>query len=328
LLGPNQLSLADPLKSLLTDEKTQRDYLAGTESGATNFGMKALEGAGLALDIAVDPLNFVSMGAGMADDGLKLLDDAARVETVAARLAERAGIDGVDSFAARGLAEIEKFKSATADADRLLASGALDEATALSTKEAAQTAFRQEFARISGEEITSGGQTLKAAQFTPTGTITEAPTGAKARASLATERLTSMAQDVAAAKGISVDAAANLKLAPLGNRTINDAVRDVYVYGYRHLPAQAQEAMGLTGRLNRANATDILSGRAFNPFSTKASKTLAISEAQLASPLAVLRRAGISDPRSRSSSLWPSRASGAAGSSGRRLSLRRSTTLP
>jgi len=298
LLGNEQLSLADPLKALFTDEQTQMDYLKGTESGLENLGMKALETVGFIGDIAVDPINWIG-GAGLVEDAFKGIDEGVRLVAPVKKLEERALIDGGESFAARGLAEISKYHTALDAAEAGLRDGMLDDASALAAKKMAADAFRESYGAINGEALLAGENVLSSARYTPTGLIHEAPGSAKGRAALVTERMNELAADVGRATGQGPMVAGNTKLATFGGRAASDVIRDTYTGGYyRGLDAAGRDALGLTNRLWRGNPKDILSGRAFNPFSQKASGTLDAAfggASAIPSPLVFVRKAGLGE---------------------------------
>lgn len=295
LFGENQLSLADPLKALFTSTQQQKDYLAGRESGGTNFLMKGLETTGLIADLAVDPANWIG-GAGLADDAFKGVEAGAKLSETARILGQRAAVDGADSFASKGLAVVEKYHSVVDDLDNQLAQGLIDDATAAAEKQAAGQAFRKEYGALNGEAMLAGEHVLSQSRYIPGSLIHEAPTAAKARASVVLERLNGIAEDIAAHTGsVSADAF-NSKLPTFGGRAGGDVVRDVYARGYAALERQAKEAIGVTGRLWRGNPADILSGRAFNPFGHTASTTLELGErAARETPFSIIRRAGVGE---------------------------------
>lgn len=295
LFGEHQLSLADPLKAIFTTEQQQRDYLAGRESGGTNALMKGLEITGLVGDLAVDPVNWIG-GAGLADDAFKGLEAGARLGETARVLGQRAAVDGADSFASKGLAVVEKYHSALDDIDAQLASGVMDDALAAEAKRAAGDAFRTEYGTLNGEALLAGEHVLSQSRYVPGSLIHEAPTAAKAKAALVLERLNGMADDIARHTGDVPASAFNSKLPTFGGRAGGDVVRDVYARGYGALEKQAKEAIGITGRLWRGNPADVLSGRAFNPFSHTASTTLELGErAAHETPFSIIRRAGIGE---------------------------------
>ena len=294
ILGEDQLGIGDIFKGHFTSPQRQRDYLRGEGDNL----MKVFEGVGLIGDIALDPLNLIG-GMGLADDSFKLLDDGLRLVETKGFLSRRAASAGADSFAGRGLSLVDELDSALDDIDTLVGAGTLSDVEAAAERASAVGRFREDYGRLNGEAVLAGDRSLSDARFLPGRTIREAPTSAKGRASITEERLNAIYSDVGRALGIenisTIDEAlGGVGLPIFGGRTYGDVVRDVWIGGYSKL-GDGRSALGVTGRLWRGNPVDLLNGRAFNPFSQKASVTLDGAMAQSVAPLATIRRMGIEE---------------------------------
>lgn len=278
ILGEDQLSLADPLKALVFKDKKdlQQKYLAGEADTGTNVTMKILEAVGLAGDIVMDPLNLIG-GIGVADDAFAGLAKGAKLEASAAKLAERAAVDGADSWAAKGAKLLDDHHALLDSIDGQLAAGAVDDITAAGLKEEAANAFRETFGELNGQALLAGDTVLAESRFLPGKLIHEAGFGAKSRASLITERATELQKDIAKAVGSGLnpmETGSSLRLPVFGGRTADELVTDAWTKGFGGLSEDARKAMGITGRIHRFNKADLLSGRAFNPFASSASATM------------------------------------------------------
>lgn len=278
VLGEDQLSLADPLKALVFKDKKdlQQKYLAGEADTGTNVTMKILEAVGLGGDIVLDPLNLIG-GIGVADDAFAGLAKGAKLEASAAKLAERAAVDGADSWAAKGAKLLDDHHALLDSIDGQLAAGAVDDITAAGLKEEAANAFRDAYGELNGQALLAGDTVLAESRFLPGKLIHEAGFGAKSRASLITERATELQKDIAKAVGPGLnpmETGSTLRLPVFGGRTADEMVTDAWAKGFGGLSEDARKAMGITGRIHRFNKADFLSGRAFNPFASSASATM------------------------------------------------------
>lgn len=278
ILGEEQLSLADPLKSLVFKDREdlQRKYLAGEADTGTNVTMKILETVGLGGDMVLDPLNLIG-GIGVAEDAFAGLAKGAKLEASAAKLAERAAVDGADSWAAKGAKLIEDHHALLDSIDGQLSAGAIDDVMAAGLKEEAANGFRQTYGQLNGQALLAGETVLSESRFLPGKLIHEGGFGAKSRAQTVTERATELQKDISSAVGSGLNAmetGSSLRLPVFGGRTADEMVTDAWVRGYGGLSEDARRAMGITGRIHRFNKADFLSGRAFNPFAGSASATM------------------------------------------------------
>lgn len=285
LTSEDQLSVADPLKALFSDEQTQRDYIAGTANGWDNAGMKILETVGLVGDIVVDPLNLVG-GIGIADDAFKA---GAKLTKSVEHLAERAAVKGPTSLPAKAMRVLEDYHTVLDDIDAQLAAGAIDDIGAKSMKADAFEVMQKAYDPLMGQDLIANSSDLAKARFLPGSVVREGGFGAKSRAALMTERGSILSKAVASAVGEQpMVVGSTMRLPIFGGRTAAEMTSDAWAKGYGALTEEARQSMGITGRIHRATLEDFKSGRAFNPFSSKAAGVMEYGGA-IPTPMSFIR---------------------------------------
>lgn len=266
--GDNPLGGSDLIGGLLMragalSTKDQREFFASEGSDATSnpfakgsksSGLWAAHILGVVPTVVLDPLNAVG-GVGLADDAVEGLSAGAKAAGLAARLSERAAVDGADSFASRALKLVEDYHGGL-DA----AAGLADDAERAAKEGEHLTAFKDAYGLLSGEALANGDTAFEKLRWEQVGRkVREAPTAMKERGSTALDRVNRMVADVArftdsglSGIGGSTSAAVSAGRNPqawLGGRRASDVVQAVLTRGFAGLDADTAEMLGVTGRL-------------------------------------------------------------------------------
>lgn len=266
--GDNPLGGSDLIGGLLMragalSTKDQREFFASEGSDATSNpfakgskspGLWAAHILGVVPTVVLDPLNAVG-GVGLADDAVEGLSAGAKAAGLAARLSERAAVDGADSFASRALKLVEDYHGGL-DA----AAGLVDDAERAAKEGEHLTAFKDAYGLLSGEALANGDTAFEKLRWEQVGRkVREAPTAMKERGSTALDRVNRMVVDVARFTdsglsdiGGSTSAAVSAGRNPqawLGGRRASDVVQTVLTRGFAGLDADTAEMLGVTGRL-------------------------------------------------------------------------------
>ena len=265
--GDNPLGGSDLIGGLLMragalSTKDQREFFASEGSDATSnpfakgsksSGLWAAHILGVVPTVVLDPLNAVG-GVGLADDAVEGLSAGAKAAGLAARLSERAAVDGADSFASRALKLVEDYHGGL-DA----AAGLADDAERAAKEGEHLTAFKDAYGLLSGEALANGDTAFEKLRWEQVGRkVREAPTAMKERGSTALDRVNRMVADVArftdsglsdiGSTSAAVSAGRNPQ-AWLGGRRASDVVQAVLTRGFAGLDADTAEMLGVTGRL-------------------------------------------------------------------------------
>lgn len=266
--GDNPLGGSDLIGGLLMragglDTKDQREFFASEGSDATSNpfakgskspGLWAAHVLGVVPTVVLDPLNAVG-GVGLADDAVEGLTVGAKAVGLSARLAERAAVDGADSFASRALKLVEDYHGGLDEA-----AGLVDDAERAAREGEHLAAFKDAYGLLSGEALANGDTAFEKLRWEQVGRkVREAPTAMKERGSTALDRVNRMVADVArfSDSGLSnigestssAVAAGRNPRAWLGGKRASDVVQTVLTRGFAGLDADTAEMLGVTGRL-------------------------------------------------------------------------------